>query len=112
MSKSSNHKRRKRMSDKIEKRKVTALNPSNYDEAWLMAQAIQKSGLAPKGYDKAEAVFVAMQMGSELGLAPMAAVQNIIVIHGKPYMEAAAQVGVAESAGKIEWIRHGYEGDG
>ena len=100
------------MSEKIEKRSVTALNPNNYEEAWRMATAIQKSGLAPKGYNTAEAIFVAMQMGSELGLAPMASIQNIIVINGKPYMEAAAQTGVAEAAGKIEWIKHTYEGEG
>lgn len=103
------------MSEAVVKRQggvVTPLNPSTVEDAFRMAKAIHQSGLAPSGYKSAEAVFVAMQMGSELGLAPMAAVQNITVISGRPSMEAAAMVGVAESTGKVEWIKHKFEGEG
>jgi len=61
------------------------LVPTNFDEAFRMAAAFAGSGMVPKAYEgKPEAVFVAMQMGAELGIPPLQAVQNIAVINGKP----------------------------
>jgi hypothetical protein len=61
------------------------LVPTNIDEGWRLAQFIAKSELAPKNFrGKPEDVLVAMQMGAELGLAPMQALQSIAVINGRP----------------------------
>lgn len=50
-----------------------------------MAELIANSGMVPKGYEgNAGAVLVAVQMGAELGLSPMSAIQNIAVINGRP----------------------------
>lgn len=58
---------------------------SGFDEAWRMATAIARSDLAPKDFrDKPENCFIAMQMGAEVGLPPMAALQNIAVVNGRP----------------------------
>lgn len=55
-----------------------------YDDLWKFSGAVMKSGLAPVNVKTQEAVFVAAQLGMELGLTPMAAVQNITVVHNKP----------------------------
>lgn len=56
-----------------------------FDDAWRLATIMASSGMVPKAYDrKPEAVMVAVQFGAELGLGPMAAVQNIAVINGAP----------------------------
>jgi hypothetical protein len=61
------------------------LIPQSLDGAWRMAQLFAKSDLLPKGYrGKPEDVLVAIQLGAELGLAPMQAIQSIAVINGKP----------------------------
>jgi len=58
---------------------------STIDEAWRLAKAFAASALVPKDYrDRPENVLVAMQLGAELGLAPMAAVQSIAVVNGRP----------------------------
>jgi len=61
------------------------LQPSNFAEMLEVAKAIAYSGMVPKDYVKNPgAVLVAMEMGAELGLAPMQALQNIAVINGRP----------------------------
>lgn len=58
---------------------------STFEEAWRFAKMIAGSDLAPKDYKgKPENVVVAIQMGLEVGLSPMAALQNIAVINGRP----------------------------
>lgn len=55
------------------------------EEAKEAAEYIAKSGMIPKAYQgKPCDVLVAMQMGAELGLKPMQAIQNISMINGRP----------------------------
>jgi len=61
------------------------LRPTNFNEALQFAELIAKSDFVPRDYkEKPGNVLVAIQMGSELGLAPMQALQNIAVINGRP----------------------------
>jgi hypothetical protein len=58
---------------------------TTFDEASRLATAMAKSDLVPKGFrEKPYDVLVAMQMGAELGFAPMQALQSIAVINGRP----------------------------
>jgi len=62
-----------------------AMSPSNMTEAMTMATMLCKSSMVPKCYiNKPEDTLIAMMMGSELGLNPIQALQNIAVINGKP----------------------------
>lgn len=62
-----------------------ALRPANLGEAIEFARIIANSDLVPKDYrGKPGNVLIAVQMGAELGLAPMQSVQNIAVINGRP----------------------------
>lgn len=54
------------------------------EQAFIFAKAVCASGLAPRDFKTPESVLVAVQMGAEVGLSPMAALQNIAVINGKP----------------------------
>lgn len=59
--------------------------PTNMEQAMNLAKMVASSDLAPKDYKgKPANVFVAMQMGHELGLSPMQSIQNIAVINGRP----------------------------
>lgn len=57
---------------------------STLGEICRFADCVIQSGFAPKGMTKMESVVVAMQMGFEIGLSPMQAIQNIAVINGRP----------------------------
>jgi hypothetical protein len=59
--------------------------PTTLDEGWRLAQMMAKSDLVPKAFrGKPEDVLVAIQLGTEIGFAPMQALQSIAVINGKP----------------------------
>lgn len=59
--------------------------PTTVDEAWRLSRFIADSEMVPKGYRKRPAdVLVAIQLGMELGLPPMAALHSIFVANGQP----------------------------
>jgi len=69
-----------------------SLVPSSLGEAREIATLIANSDFAPKDYKgKPDNVLVAIQMGADLGLKPMQALQNVAVINGRPsiYGDAA-----------------------
>lgn len=78
-----------------------SLVPQNLRDAMELAKLIADSDLAPKDYKgKPGNVLIAVQMGQEVGLSPMAAVQNIAVINGKP--------GIYGDAGKAILLAKGF----
>lgn len=61
------------------------LTPATFGELVQFAQMAAKSQLVPKEYrDQPEDIMLAVQLGSEVGLRPMQALQNIAVINGRP----------------------------
>jgi len=85
---------------------------SDMDSLWRFASYVAASGLAPKGIQTREAIFVAVQMGLELGLTPMAALQNVAVINGRPTLWGDAQLAVVRSTGDLEVFEEWYEAKG
>jgi len=88
--------------------------PANLDEAWRLATAIHKSRMAPPGYQTPEAITVAILHGLEIGLTPMAALQSIAVINGRPTVWGDGMVAIVRGSGVCAWIReydNGLEGD-
>jgi hypothetical protein len=86
--------------------------PHDMESAWRMATAISKSGLAPKGITTPEAIFTAMQLGAEVGLSPMSALQNIAVVNGRPTIWGDAQLALVRGSGLLESFEERYEGEG
>jgi hypothetical protein len=64
--------------------KVAGIVPTNIEEAFRLASAIAKSGMAPRGMDKPETIMAAMLHGMEIGLPPMTALNKIAVVNGRP----------------------------
>jgi hypothetical protein len=86
------------------------------DDALRYAKVIAASGLLPASFlrsdaDPTAAAFVAIQLGAEVGLSPMASVQNIAVINGKPGLYGPAMLAVVEASGKLENFEEWIEGD-
>lgn len=79
-----------------------SLVPQSMAEAMKLAELIASSDLAPKDYKgKPGNVLIAVQMGQEVGLAPMSAIQNIAVINGKPGLYGDAGKAVLHNRGFI-----------
>lgn len=91
---------------------VRPVLPHDMDSAWRMSVAISKSGLAPKGIQTTEAIFTAIQMGAEVGLSPMQALQNIAVVNGRPTIWGDAQLGLVRGCGLLESFEERIDGVG
>lgn len=79
------------------------LAPRNFEEGLRMAELLAKSSFVPKEYaGNPGNVFVALQMGMELGLAPMQALQSIAVINGKPALYGDGLIALVLASGLIE----------
>lgn len=87
--------------------------PKTFEDGWRFSKLIASSDLAPKDYrDKPANVLVAIQMGAELGLSPMAALQNIAVINGRPSLWGDAALAVVQVHPGYVTHKEYFEGTG
>ena len=87
-----------------------ALQPQNIQEAMQMADMLAKSQMVPKCYqNKPQDTLVAMMMGSELGLNPIQALQNIAVINGKPSIYGDAMLALVQNHPAFGGIKETYD---
>ena len=89
------------------------LTPTNMGEAMQFAETMAVSAFCPKAFQgKPADIVVAVQWASEVGLAPLAAMQSMAVINGKPSLYGdgmmALIVGHPEYVSHKEW-REGDE---
>jgi hypothetical protein len=85
------------------------LQLQSIDDMWRFANAVAKSGMAPKSMDTAEKILVAQQMGAELGMTPMASLNGIAVINGRPSVWGDALLGLVQGSGLLESFAEWYE---
>lgn len=87
------------------------LTPASHGEAMEMAKIISESDFAPKDYrGKPANVLIAVQMGLDVGLKPMQAIQSIAIINGKPAVYGDAALALAMASGLVEQFRESEEG--
>ena len=79
-------------------------------EALQVADIIAKSSFCPKQFiGKPGDILVCMQMGKEVGLKPMQALQNIAVINGKPSLWGDAMLAVCRQASNFEYVDETFD---
>lgn len=89
------------------------LRPASFNELAQFATMAAKSAMVPPSFrGKAEDIMLAVQMGSELGLAPMQALQNIAVINNRPSVWGDALIGLCRASPNCEDIAEKLDGDG
>ena len=87
-----------------------SLMPTSLGEAKELAAMIAHSNFAPKQYaGKPDDILIAVQMGADLGLKPMQALQNIAVINGRPSIYGDAALALCMPA--LERFVEAFEGD-
>lgn len=86
--------------------------PKSLSEGMELAKMMANSDLVPSVYKgKAGNVIIAMQMGYEVGLKPMQALQNISVINGRPCLWGDALLAIVQGSGKLKYIKEWEEDD-
>ncbi len=84
-----------------------------WEEIERFAEKAARSGMVPKDYvNKPDAICIAVQMGSELGLAPMQALQNIAVVNGRPSLWGDAMLALVRASGLCREVRESFTGQG
>jgi hypothetical protein len=81
------------------------LSASNWEEGFKIAKVLADSDLVPKAYQgKPADVVVAMQYGAEIGLPPMASLQSLAVINGKPGLYGDGFLAVIQAS--ANYVKH------
>jgi len=82
-------------------RRPSPLWPKSLKEAEQLAQLVFDAKLAPKGFGSPKACLVGILYGMELGLSPMAALQKIALIDGRPALWGDAALALVQSSGLL-----------
>ncbi|MBN8828010.1 MAG: hypothetical protein J0H68_04825 [Sphingobacteriia bacterium] len=91
---------------KATKKNSFSLIPQNLDEAIKFAEIISKSTVIPKPYQgRPGDILVAVQMGTDLGLKPVQALQYIAVINGRPCVWGDALMAIVQAHPAFEDIQ-------
>lgn len=81
---------------------AAVFNPQTFEEAMTLAKFISSSAFCPKSMvGKPADVLLALQLGAEVALSPMQALQNIAVIGGRPCVWGDAALAIVQA-------HHGY----
>lgn len=87
------------------------LEPSNFGELMTYAKMLASSEIVPKDFrEKPANIMVAIQLGSELGVKPIQALQNIAVINGRPCIWGDLALGLVRNSGLLEYIEETDDG--
>lgn len=86
------------------------------EQRFMLAQEIaiklSTSRLVPEAYQgRPEDVFVAIQMGHDVGMSPFQAVQSIAVIDGKPSLYGDGMLGLVRGSGLCEYVEESWNDD-
>lgn len=91
---------------RISPAQIIPIIPRNYEEVFKMGTLMAKTNMVPKDFKgQPENTIVAIQMGLEVGLLPMQALQNIAVINGRPCIWGDAQLALVRGSGHMEWMK-------
>ena len=86
------------------------IQPGNFDEAMTIAEIIAGSTMVPDEYKgKPGNCLVAIQMGMEVGLGPMQALQTICVINGKPSIYGDGLLALVKGSGLCESLDEWFD---
>jgi len=93
------------MLTKTDKNSIFRYEPKSFSEIMEYAKIIADSDLVPKDYKgKPGNVLVAIQMGEEVGLKPLQAVQGISVINGRPSVWGDTLLALIQAHPQCEYI--------
>lgn len=79
------------------------LQLASLDDLFRFAKYVVASGFAPKGMEKPESILIAVEMGYEVGLSPMAALQNTAIVNGRPTIYGDAALALVRSSGLLDF---------
>lgn len=87
------------------------LSPRTFEQALTFADYLAQSDMVPKDFQRKPGnCLIAMQWGSELGLKPLQAIQNIAVINGRPALWGDSVIALVRSSPLCEFVIESDDG--
>lgn len=86
-----------------------------FEGAQRMAQLLCASALVPEGFRGKENIpncLIALEMAQRIGASPMAVMQNLHVIHGRPSWSSTFIISALNSCGRFSPLRFEMSGEG
>lgn len=84
----------------------------HFQHYMAVADFLSKSSMVPKGMQNKPAdILIAMEMGLQIGVPMMQAIQDIAVINGKPCMYGDGLLAVVQGHKDYEWIEEKIDSD-
>jgi hypothetical protein len=81
------------------------LSPQTFEQALTFSNYLADSDMVPKDFKgKPGNCLIAMQWGSELGLKPLQALQNLAIINGRPSLWGDAVIALVRGSPLCEWV--------
>jgi hypothetical protein len=88
---------------------------TNFESAQRMAMALCSSDLVPETYrgkDKIGNALIALEMAQRIGASPLAVMQNLNIIHGRPAWSSSFIIAALNTCGRFSPLRFRVEGTG
>lgn len=89
---------------------VRPIIPQSMEDAYRLAKAVCMAGMAPKGLDTPEKAMIAIMQGMEVGMTPMASLQRIAVVNGRPTIWGDGAMALVRGSGLCEYVREKIDG--
>jgi len=89
--------------------------PVGFESAQRMALALVTSTMVPQAYqgkDNMGNALIALEMAQRVGASPMAVMQNLHIIHGRPSWSSSFIIAALNSCGRFSPLRFRVDGDG
>ena len=85
---------------RVDNGKPALYNPAAFDQIWRASKLFSSSDLVPAAYKgKPENCFIAIEMADRMGISPFAMLQSLVIIQGKPSMEAKLIIALVNDSG-------------
>lgn len=91
---------------------IKPIIPADFDAVLEYARLVDASGMAPASIKSHTQIAVAIMHGYEVGLTPLAALQSIAVINGRPSLWGDGALALVQSSPACEDIQERFEGEG
>jgi hypothetical protein len=94
---------------------IVKTTETEQEKAWALMQrqanCWASSDLVPTQYQgKIANVIIALEVAKQINVSPLAVMQNLYIVHGRPAFEAKFLIAAANSSGRFSPLRYRFEG--
>lgn len=90
-------------------------NITTFEDAQRMAMALVESKIVPENYRGKKNLpdaIIALEMSQRIGASPLAVMQNLYLVHGKPSWSSQFLIACVNTCGRFLPLEFVYEGEG